>query len=232
MQRFSYSKMNLFDGCPHAYKLKYIDKVKVERPQTIEQFTGKIAHNALEYLHEKIMHKKVPSLAQTLTKLEMQWNKKFDPNSLVINDQRDYKQIAFDAVENYHNNNYPFENDKTIAVEKMLYKEFDNFSLIGYVDRIEKNGDKYTIHDYKTGKRKYFDEKQLKIYHLLLDSNKEAELVWHFLFLNKKHEITSKLDGILNKIGEKINTIESEKNFGKKRSMRCNWCIFKDMCIT
>jgi len=232
MDTYSYSKIKLFGDCPHSYKLRYIDKIRVEKPQTVEQFTGNMVHKALEYLHEKIMGEKVPSLTQVLVKLEMQWNKRFDGNKLMINYQKNYKQLAFTAVENYYNANSPFANDKTIAVEKRVDKKFDNFNLMGYVDRIEEFPEKFVIHDYKSGQKKYFDEDQLKMYHLLLGPEKNAELVWHFVFLDEKEEIKSDLTGFENQISEKINKIESEKEFEKRKTGRCNWCIFKEMCIT
>jgi len=230
MERYSFSKINLFGSCPYAYKLRYIDKVKVVRPQTIEQFMGNMVHESLEGIYEKVMNKKPTSLFQILARLEMQWDKKYDYNKLVINNDTNYKQRALDIVEKFYNKKFPFEGDKTIAVEKKLLKQFDNFSMIGYVDRIEQDGNKYTIHDYKTGKTKYINEDQLKTYHMLIDSEKEAELVWHFLFLDEECKRESNLSGFVNQTSEKINKIEAEKDFEKVKTGRCNWCIFKELC--
>ena len=227
---YSYSKINLFEQCPHAFKLKYIDKVKVKREQTVEQFMGTMVHESLEGLYTKVMNKQPTSLFQIQAKLEMQWNKKYFPDKLVINDQTNYKQRALDAVEKYYNKHYPFEGDQTVAVEKKIIKQFDNFKLIGYVDRIEDFGDKQIIHDYKSGKHKRFDKNQLKMYHLMLDPEKETELVWHFVFLDEQEKIKSDIAGFENEISEKINKLESEKQFEKIKTGRCNWCIFKDLC--
>lgn len=231
MDVFSYSKIKLFGECPYAYKLKYIDQLKVEKKETTEQFAGRVIHSALQYLHEKVMEKKKPGLFQVLSKFELDWNKLFDEKKLVINTNEDLKQNAFDIIENYYNKHFPFSDDKTVALEKKVEKEYGDFKIIGYIDRLEDAGDKIIIHDYKTGKTKYLDEDQLKLYHLLLNPQKNAEYVWHFLNLNDNEKRISDLTGFEQTIIEKIKQIKSARSFEKKEGKKCRWCVYKNTCM-
>jgi len=45
---YSYSKLWLFENCPEAYKIKYIDKTFPEIPRSVEAFLGGMVHESLE----------------------------------------------------------------------------------------------------------------------------------------------------------------------------------------
>jgi hypothetical protein len=40
MSIYSHSRLATYESCPQQYKLRYIDMIKVEGYQTIEQFLG------------------------------------------------------------------------------------------------------------------------------------------------------------------------------------------------
>ncbi|MBI5002967.1 PD-(D/E)XK nuclease family protein [Candidatus Woesearchaeota archaeon] len=48
MTTYSHSKLGTFQQCKYKYKLQYIDKVKVDVPDTVETFMGKLVHEVLE----------------------------------------------------------------------------------------------------------------------------------------------------------------------------------------
>jgi len=52
MATYSHSRVSTYENCPYQYKLKYIDKVKVDVPTTIECFMGDLVHQTLEKLYK------------------------------------------------------------------------------------------------------------------------------------------------------------------------------------
>lgn len=44
MTTYSHSRVSTFENCPYQYKLKYVDKIEVNIPTTIEAFMGGIVH--------------------------------------------------------------------------------------------------------------------------------------------------------------------------------------------
>ena len=54
MRVYSNSRLWLFENCPEAYKIKYIDKLFPDIPITINVFLGKMVHESLEWLYKKV----------------------------------------------------------------------------------------------------------------------------------------------------------------------------------
>ena len=48
---FSHSRLWLYENCPEAYKVKYIDKKFPDLPKSIEAFLGSMVHDSLEWLY-------------------------------------------------------------------------------------------------------------------------------------------------------------------------------------
>ena len=62
MAIYSHSKLSCYETCPYQYKLKYVDKIKVDIPTTIEAFMGDIVHQTLEKLYQNKKFKQDISL--------------------------------------------------------------------------------------------------------------------------------------------------------------------------
>mgnify|MGYP001609271620 FL=1 len=54
MTSYSHSKLGTFQQCKYKYKLQYIDKIKVDIPDTVETFMGKLVHKVLEKLYKDL----------------------------------------------------------------------------------------------------------------------------------------------------------------------------------
>jgi len=52
MTRYSHSKLSTFEQCRYKYKLKYVDRIKLEGASNVEAFLGSRVHEALEKLKE------------------------------------------------------------------------------------------------------------------------------------------------------------------------------------
>jgi len=58
MATYSHSRISCFETCPYQYKLKYIERIKVDVPTTIEAFMGNMVHETLEKLYKDKKFKK------------------------------------------------------------------------------------------------------------------------------------------------------------------------------
>ena len=47
---YSHSRLSTFEQCPYKYKLKYLDKIETDVPDTIETYLGSRVHETLEKL--------------------------------------------------------------------------------------------------------------------------------------------------------------------------------------
>lgn len=252
MNDFSHSKLNTFQNCLYQFKLKYIDKVKVDKKETIEAFMGSRVHEVLEKLYKDLLKEKYNSLENLLKFYEEIWDKNYSEEIRVINQEystENYKEIGRRCIKDYYNRYQPFNQGKTLGTEVridfVLDKESD-ISITGYIDRlVEVKDGYYEIHDYKTAghlasQAEKDKDRQLALYQLWLKENfkyvKSVKLVWHFLVFDK--EIVSRrnlleLRELKNLIKEQVAEIHQaiEKGeFEAKESALCDWCEYVGVC--
>ena len=75
MTTYSNSRVSTYENCPYQYKLKYIDKIKVDIPTTIEAFMGNLVHQALEKIYKDKKFMKENSLKEILKFYKDLWKK-------------------------------------------------------------------------------------------------------------------------------------------------------------
>jgi putative RecB family exonuclease len=249
MTIYSYSRLKCYEQCPYKYKLQYIDKVKIEVNESIEIFLGKIVHETLNKIYCDIQHQKLNSIIELINYLRHRWAKSWNDLIVIIKKKYtpdDYLKMAEQYIINYYNRYKPFDQGRTIAVEKRILISLDGsgeYKLCGYIDRVTKTKDGYYhIHDYKTCSRLpslgYFqNDWQLQLYAIALKGRypyiKNVCLVWHFLRFDKeiKSKITlEELKELKSDIIELIDTIETTEEFPVKTSRLCSWCKFNLIC--
>jgi len=158
----------------------------------------------------------------------------------------DYFQTTEQCIKNFYFRYYPFDQGRTIAVEKRLLVNLDedyDCSLLCYIDRIVKTSDRYyEIHDYKTTSRiptaeDIKKDKQLTLYALILKQRypyiKKIRLIYHYLNFNEEISITQpieELDEIKKTTIQLIKKIESSQVFPMKISKLCRFCRYKNIC--
>ncbi|MBR9677406.1 PD-(D/E)XK nuclease family protein [Candidatus Woesearchaeota archaeon] len=244
---FSHSRISTFEQCPFRYKAKYVDKLLPEFETSIEAFLGSAAHHTLEKLYKDLQHGKMPTIEELQEELKDFWQKNYNENTIIFVKKgytaENYFVMATKFVNDYYNRFKPFNQSKVIACEKKVEVPLNNeYSMLGYIDRVDFKDDAYEIHDYKTSsslpeQSKLDVDRQLALYAYaikqMFDDANKIRLVWHYLAFDKTVTST-RTDDELEKLKEHtiqvIKTIQSAKEFPTTKSALCGWCEFRPHC--
>ncbi len=249
MATYSHSRVSCFENCPYQYKLRYIDKVKVDVPTTIEAFMGGIVHQTLENLYKLKKFKKRIALTSLLKFYKDTWEKEYSDDILVVKEDQglnadNYKKMGIKFITDYFNRMKPFEQLTILGLEttdRMTLPDGNQWHV-----RIDKlacdNEGNYYVCDYKTNARmkdqeEADEDRQLALYSVWVKNKfsdvKSVKLVWHMLAFDKD-AVSERTDEQLEKLQEDvckvIKEMENAKEFPRKQSGLCNYCIYKEMC--
>jgi len=246
---YSHSRLNTFEQCPFKYKLKYINKVKSEIPDTVETFLESRVHETLEKLYTDLEHQKKNTVEGLIQYYQSQWKKHWSEDILIVKKQypmENYQKMGEQYIKDYYTHYFPFDQNKTIAIEDRIIIDLDEsgeYRLQGYIDRLsERENGHYEIHDYKTNSRlptpgHIKNDRQLALYAIGVKNQypnvKDVQLIWHFLKFNKEFCVTpSTMDvkKIRNEVDLLIDRIEHTSCFRPQPSKLCAWCEFKKIC--
>lgn len=250
MPVYSHSKLSTFEQCPQKYKFRYIDRIKPDYKRTIEAHLGSAVHNALEWLYKKVIaREELPSVEGVIQKYSEEWEKDFDIEMKIVNQDLTFKDYFNKGVEflvSYYLAHKPFD-DGTFELEKKIWISLDSersSKIIGYIDRLVFNKEKncYEVHDYKTAnslptQEKMDEDRQLALYAIAVKEEfgkeKEVVLIWHYLAHNRKivsRRTNEQLEELKKNILELIRKIESCESFEPAPSLLCKWCEFRSNC--
>ncbi len=210
---------------------------------------GKRVHEALEMLYKNLISTKIMPLESVIGNYHSNWEMEWDDNIKFVNKELskdDYRELGQHCIQDYYESYYPFNQSRTIHVEKRIYFVLDKdgrCKIQGYIDRLAIAPDgTYEIHDYKTSKslptQKDKDEdKQLALYQIgvkeMWSDAKSIKLLWHYLVFNKEMSSSRTNDDIEQLRTEKIsliNEIESATEFLPQESSLCSWCSYQSIC--
>lgn len=247
MTSYSHSKLGTFQQCRYKYKLKYIDKIKVETPTTIEMFMGSLVHEALEKLYRDLQFQKLNSKEDIIEFFKEIWNKTWDENILIVKKEytkENYKGMGKKFIADYYDHYKPFNKWRTIGLETedMLELAEGNQYHVR-IDRLayDDKGN-YYVCDYKTNnnlktQEELDQDRQLAMYSLWVKNNfkdcKSVKLVWYFLAFDKEMISERNEEQLQNlKIDTEalIKEIESCVEFPTNVTVLCDWCVFKPIC--
>ncbi|MBS3065540.1 PD-(D/E)XK nuclease family protein [Candidatus Pacearchaeota archaeon] len=248
MATYSHSKVSTFENCPFQYKLKYIDKIKVETPTTIEAFMGDIVHQTLEKLYKDKKFEKETSKAILLKFYNDLWKKEYSDDIRIVKKDltsENYKKMGIKFIEDYYDSHK--DDDMTIlgleTQDRMTLPDGSQWHV--RIDKLGCKGDTYFVCDYKTNARMKDQEeadsdRQLAMYSFWVkDKFKDAKKVilkWHMLAFNK--EVTSeRTDEQLKKLQQDVISVikeiekaEKKEDFPRKQTGLCNYCVYKELC--
>lgn len=244
---YSHSKVSCFENCPYQYKLKYIDKIKVDVPTTIECFMGDIVHQTLEKLYKDRKFMNEISKEKLLEFYENLWDREYSDDILIVKKEfraGNYKKMGAKFVGDYYDEYKPFEEMTILGLEttdRMTLSDGNQWHI-----RIDKLGcdDKgnYYVVDYKTNARmkdqeEADEDRQLAMYSFWVKDKfrdcKKVILKWNMLAFNKE-VVSERTDEQLAKLQEnvcaRIKEIESATEFPRKQTGLCNYCVYKSIC--
>jgi putative RecB family exonuclease len=242
---FSHSRISTFENCKLAYKFRYIGRVKVDIPTTIEAFMGEQVHKALEKLYKDKQHGKDLTKNDLLEYYDKEWEKNFKKEIKITKKDysaENYKKQGKKFLEEYYDTYAPFEEYKILGLETSDFLKLGSNTYSVRIDKLACKGDTYYICDYKTNSRMKDQEeadsdRQLAMYSLWVKQKypdaKKVILLWHMLKFNK--EITStrtseELNALRKETIGKINEIMNCKEFPPSITGLCDYCIYKHLC--
>jgi len=261
-QLYSYSRVGCYFTCPAQYAHRYIQKTPSPLPEGVELFMGSRFHEAMEFLYQQVP-RQVPPLPEVLDRFERFWDagwnalqtkqkqRGFSTPIRILKEGeglRDYHDRAKLFLERYYEKYQPFDQDRTLGLEKRVVFSLDSgglFKMQGYIDRIARDKDGTVwVHDYKTGSRKLNpddarNEDQLALYQLGLLQDPELKksrikMVWHYVAFEddavESERSDKELEGLRKRWIDKIQTLEKAKTFSTQTSALCGWCEFLPLC--
>jgi len=242
---YSYSRLSQFRFCPFAYKLCYLDRVRVA--DNVEPFTGKRVHEALERLHSLLRAGSDAPLDEVMAFYSKKWDETWSagislPEGATAQEFRD-KGVR--CIKNYFYSHSPFDDAETLSVERRVSTRLGAYPFIGVVDRIALRPDGvHEVHDYKTNaalpEESYFAEDfQLPLYQLALQREfgwNEVELVWDFVALDREVRVrksTASLEKAERTALSLVHSIEETMDdniFLKNDGSHCKRCAYAAHC--
>jgi putative RecB family exonuclease len=247
--KFSPSKLDVYKNCARRYQYRYVDKIS-RRRKTPETVVGVAVHAAFEEMYGLVSGGKVPALAEVQALYAKALDEEWD-ETVQLKDARftreNWKKVGDDCVEMYYGQHVPFNEDRTLAVEKRvgfpLVVDEHEYRIEGFVDRLSIAPDgAIEIHDYKTAKtlpnQEHADHDwQLALYELAIrrewPDTKNVRLKWHYVRHGKT--LTSVRDsaareGLLAEVAKTISAIKHDHEFKTNVGPLCDWCEYRDLC--
>jgi putative RecB family exonuclease len=240
---YSHSMISLFENCKLAYKFRYIDKVKVDVPTTIEMFMGNMVHNTLAKLYNEKLAKNDLTKEELTNYYVKMWDKSYNnkiqitKKDLTIND---YKNLGVNYLETYYDTYFPFK-ENILGVETNHYLKLGTNTYSIRIDKLTSNGNTCYICDYKTNSKMMTQEeadadRQLAMYALWVKQRYpgfKTVLLWNMLKFNKI--VTSKrtyeeLKKTRQETINLINKINECTEFTANVSKLCDYCVYKGIC--
>ncbi len=249
MTAYSHSRLGTYIQCKYKYKLQYIDKVKVDIPDTVETFMGKLVHEALEKLYKDLQFQKRNSKQNLIDFYLMRWEQEWTDKVLIAKkeySEDNYKDMGIKFVSDYYDHYKPFNHLRTVGLEtedRMQLEDGNQYHV--RIDRLacDKEGN-YYVCDYKTNNRlkaqgELDEDRQLAMYSLWVKNQfpdcKSVKLVWYFLAFDKEmvsERSEEQLLQLKKSTEDLIAEIESNTEWPTTVTALCGWCKFKPICPT
>ena len=254
MPQWSHSRIESYRSCPRKFFFKYVERVKLpDEPETLAQFLGGRAHEALERLYTEVRNGAQPPADQLVEWFRECWAAGWH-EAIMMPDERTpeaHRAQGEGWLRDYWARHAPFTEARTIDLERRIQFPLDGdgrHQMIGFIDRLARTADgTWQIHDYKTNRRLPTQQDkdrdpQLAYYEIGIRTMwpgdvRDVELVWHFLAFDTavtSRRSSGQLEALrgeaLATIGE-IESLGSEtRNFPTHESALCDYCEYQQVC--
>lgn len=234
IQKYSFSKIELFLQCPLRYELHYIEG----KPHKIQNLfylnVGRNVHEALKIFFSTDLEKR--SIDYLMNILEEKWNSRKFKNELESKEWlKESKAMLFKF---FREEELKIKPTLLEASFKVLLK---NSLIIGKIDRVDKIGNnKYEIIDYKIGDKEakisieeLRKEYQWIFYWLGLEKYyhiKPNKISYYFLASGRRFEFSpaeEEVENNISKLNNLIFEICNTNKFMPKPNRECMSCLFK-----
>lgn len=237
--KLSVSSIKTYEDCPKKYWYGYVEKPPIEKKPWVHLELGSCLHLALEKFHDFLMETPLPQTEYSgLMKKCMESAVKDFNQELLVPEIQNMQVIMQSYLNDIKTNGLP----NVLWVEKAFDITIGNFYLKGFMDRVDQIGPgSYKVVDYKTSKNPAYLEKfQLQTYAMVLrDQLPDMEKISGSYILlkhgckTKDWEFTMKdLDDCKEKILKYGNLIFNEDTWQKKPTKLCDFCDYKDLCLS
>ncbi len=237
------SSASSFDGCPRRWKFKYVDRLP--EPPGQAAVVGTFAHTVLESLCGLTQAERTKDQAKVLAReLWSEHEESVEHQSLNLSDEqsRAFRWQAWLAIAGLWDLEDPATVD-IVATEQKVTAALQGVPFLGIIDRLEREGEKLIVSDYKSGKVPAVRWRDDKIQQVMLyaaavsqDQEEQPERV-RLLYLGQEvldyavtdrriEEATDKLAATWSNIG----TACTSETFEATPTVLCGWCPFAAKC--
>jgi DNA helicase-2/ATP-dependent DNA helicase PcrA len=231
---FSVSQFNTYSRCPRIYKYNYVYRIPTPAKPYFD-FGGTV-HKVIEELTKKIKEGESVDLELALKYLDAYWKNEGYKTEL---EEKQAREEAKDVIKTFLEEQAKMKS-KIVGIEHEFTIKLDKYSITGFIDRVDQDGEDYIILDYKTAKTPLSENALREDFQLLtydmavqqLFGKRPKKVGLWFLRSNKKVIIEPKDEDIA-KIKEQI--LETIKNIMKEDftpapGWECNNCDYKLLC--
>lgn len=228
----SYSKVNTYLQCPLSYKYLYVDRLET-KPKPFFAL-GESIHQTIQTFYTT--EKSLPTFSDLISYLDQSWKRKGYSS---LEEESQYREKAITILKDFYKRNI-FSYFKAYKIEQRFDVQIEDITISGYIDQINKIGDKYEVIEYKTSQNGLTVEEaendlQVITYHIAF---KEIYgfLPDYVVYHNVRNGKVIKVKVSEEKEVETINLYKDVANkirknqFIPKKNIYCKWCDFLNIC--
>lgn len=236
----SASRIKTYQQCPRKYYYNYIEKLP--RKDWPHFDLGTLVHGVLEHFHEEFKKdgsdlnlKRIMKSSFKTKREEMEKEKPIADSVLLEARDLLLKYLQKMETDGICSKIISLEEDFNISLT-------DEYSIMGFVDRVDVDEDGiYHIKDYKTNKNmKYMEPFQLRVYGVYLlnkypdiDRFRGSYVMMRFDGSYVSYDFNKEdVEKCKKELIKYASRIMEEGRWIPKPSKLCDWCDFKDTCLT
>ncbi|MGB9911667.1 MAG: ATP-dependent helicase [Microgenomates group bacterium] len=234
----SYSQIEAFNNCPLQYRYRYIQRIPIA-PSAAQSF-GDSLHKTLKEFYLQIKKGKKLKEEDLISLLTKNWVSEGYASKI---HEKQAKEKGEEILRNFFRKEFNPKKIPKFLEQSFVIKLSPQLKIKGKIDRIDEEGEKLEIIDYKTGKsweQKEVDKSlQMTVYALAVTdqgifAKKPENVVLSFYFLEtgeKKSTVRTKeqLEEAKKELLKKAKEIE-ESNFEPRPSNLCDFCEYRLLC--